>query len=149
MIKFTLKCDHDHQFESWFQSASAFDKLEAAGMISCAICGSTSVEKALMAPSVRASRESGHATDRSTHAPSRLAAPSDDRARAIAALKKQVEENSEYVGLKFAAQARDMHDGLTPQRAIHGEARPEEARKLMEDGVPVLPLPFVPGRKSN
>lgn len=149
MIKFTLKCNQDHQFESWFQSTEAFDKLDAAGMVSCAVCGTTSVTKALMAPSVRASRETRPDRAAPASGQPRLAAPSDPRARAIAALKKQVESNSEYVGLEFAARARDMHDGLTPERAIHGEAKPDEARKLIEDGVPVLPLPFVPGRKSN
>lgn len=146
MIKFTLKCEHDHQFESWFQSAEAFDKLDAAGMVSCAACGTTSVEKAMMAPSIRASRD---APDTPTPSRGALASTPDARTTAIAALKKQVEENSEYVGRNFATQARDMHQGLSPDRAIHGEAKPDEARKLIEDGVPVLPLPFVPGRKFN
>ncbi|MFN3209625.1 MAG: DUF1178 family protein [Roseovarius sp.] len=151
MIKFTLKCKDDHRFESWFQSAGAFDKLDAAGMVSCAVCGTTSVEKAMMAPSVRASRDTPATPPSRGPAPGKgaLSAPPDARARAIAALKKQVEQNSDYVGLNFAAQARDMHDGLVPERPIHGEAKPEEARRLIEDGVPVLPLPFVPGRKSN
>ncbi|WP_103762516.1 DUF1178 family protein [Roseovarius confluentis] len=153
MIKFTLKCIHDHQFESWFQSAEAYDKLHAAGMVSCAVCGSESVTKALMAPSVRASRDAVPAPAPTSAAPdtgpSRLSAPTDPRGKAIAALRTRIEKNSEYVGLEFAAQARDMHDGLTPNRAIHGEAKPEEARKLIDDGVPVLPLPFVPRRKAN
>ncbi|QFT93775.1 hypothetical protein FIU86_13065 [Roseovarius sp. THAF9] len=157
MIKFTLKCNQDHQFESWFQSAEAFDKLDAAGMVSCAVCGSDSVTKALMAPRVRASRDaapvpaptSAPAPGAPDTGPSRLSAPTDPRGKAIADLRTQIEKNSEYVGLEFAAQARDMHDGLTPNRAIHGEAKPEEARKLIDDGVPVLPLPFVPRRKAN
>lgn len=148
MIKFTLKCKKDHQFESWFQSAAAFDKLDAAGMVSCAVCGDGSVEKAMMAPSVRASRNAAPAPQ-APSAGGGLSAPTDDRARAIAALKRQVEENSEYVGTSFAKRARDMHDGVTPDRPIHGEAKPEEARRLIEDGVPILPLPFVPSRKSN
>ena len=149
MIKFTLKCKDDHQFESWFQSATAYDKLDAAGMVSCAVCGTTSVDKAMMAPSVQASRDAAPPAQSAPGCGSLSSPPDDRRARAIAALKKQVEENSEYVGVNFAARARDMHDGLTAERPIHGEAKPEEARKLIEDGVPILPLPFVPKRKSS
>lgn len=148
MIKFTLKCDQDHRFESWFQSSDAFDKLRRAGMVSCGICGSESVEKAIMAPTVRASRQAAVAPIDAPDIPS-LSTPRNDVEQALAALKKQVEENSEYVGMNFAAQARDIHDGLAPKRAIHGEAKADEARKLIEDGVPVTPLPFIPNRKTN
>ena len=72
-----------------------------------------------------------------------------ERERAVAALRREVERNSEYVGLRFAAEARAIHGGEAPERAIYGEARPEEARALLEDGIPVAPLPFVPKRKSN
>ncbi|WP_338550627.1 DUF1178 family protein [Roseovarius phycicola] len=148
MIKFTLKCDQDHRFESWFQSSDAFDKLERAGMVTCSICGSEAVEKAIMAPTVRASRSVAAAPTEGTKSPA-LTTPTTEMEQALAALKKQVEENSEYVGMNFASQARDIHDGLAPNRAIHGEAKPEEARKLIEDGVPVSPLPFIPNRKTN
>ncbi len=148
MIKFTLKCDQDHRFESWFQSSDAFDKLKRAGMVTCSICGSEAVEKAIMAPTVRASRSMAAAPTEVTKSPA-LTTPTTEMEQALAALKKQVEENSEYVGMNFASQARDIHDGLAPNRAIHGEAKPEEARKLIEDGVPVSPLPFIPNRKTN
>ena len=153
MIKFTLKCDQDHQFESWFQSSDAFDKLKAAGMVSCVTCGSHGVDKAIMAPTVRASRAlaapapSQDVTPAGPAGP--LSAPANDREKALATLKKQVEDNSEYVGMNFATQARDIHDGVAPERAIHGEANADEARKLIEDGVPVMPLPFRPSRKTN
>ncbi|RJL00495.1 DUF1178 family protein, partial [Paracoccus aestuarii] len=68
---------------------------------------------------------------------------------ALEALRRKVEESSDYVGLSFAEEARAMHDGTKPARAIHGEARPEEARRLIEDGVPVAPLPFLPRRRAN
>ena len=148
MIKFTLKCDRDHQFESWFQSTGAFEKLKATGMVSCAVCGSSDVDKALMSPSVQAGREAPAAPTEQDKPAGAGAVPAD-AARKLAALKKHVEANSDYVGLKFAAEARDMHAGLTPHRPIYGEAKPDEARKLIEDGVPVAPLPFVPSRKSN
>jgi len=77
------------------------------------------------------------------------AAPASELEAALAALRRQVEENSDYVGMNFAAEARAIHAGEAPERSIYGEARPEEARKLMEDGLPVAPLPFRPRRKSN
>ena len=150
MIKFTLKCVDDHRFDSWFQSASAFDKLLGAGMVTCAVCGSASVEKTLMAPSVQASRARAKKASPETPASGgALTAPASPAEQALAEMRRKIEENSDYVGLNFAREARDIHDGLAPERAIYGEARPEEARKLLEDGVPVAPLPFRPSRKSN
>jgi hypothetical protein len=142
MIKFTLKCAGDHRFDSWFQSAEAFDKLNSANMVMCETCGDTSIEKALMAPSVQSDR-----TDTARQRP--LQASGSPAEKALAELKRQIEENSDYVGMDFAREARDMHDGLVPERPIYGEARPDEARQLIEDGVPVRPLPFRPARKTN
>jgi hypothetical protein len=156
VIEFTLKCDQGHRFDSWFQSASAFDTLQAAGHVSCPTCGSTKVEKALMAPRVQASRAKAdhpapdaapETTERA--APGPLSAPSSHAAKAMAELRRKIEENSDYVGLNFAREARDIHDGIAPDRPIYGEAKIDEAKKLIEDGVPVAPLPFIPGRKSN
>jgi len=141
MIKFTLKCDAGHHFESWFKSASAYDRLVKAGAVSCAECGSPNVDKALMAPAVAPGRAAAP-----QNAPP---APQNDRAKALQALKKAVEDKSDYVGLKFASEARAMHDGAKPHRPIYGEARPDEARALIEDGVPVAPLPFVPKRHTH
>ena len=146
MIQYTLKCSNDHRFDSWFQSAKAFDKLKAAGMVTCAVCGDTKVEKAIMAPRVRPAR-SAAAPVKGAEKP--LSAPANPAEQALAELKKQVEKNSDYVGANFAEEARSMHMGDTPERAIYGEAKPEEAKSLIEDGVPVVPLPFTPGRKSN
>ena len=137
MIQFALKCDDDHRFDSWFKSAGAFDKLLAAGMVTCAICGSPRIEKALMAPKIRDSKGRD------------LPQTPDLKEQALVALKKKIEQNSEYVGMNFAREARDIHNGASPERSIYGEARPEDAKKLVEDGIPVAPLPFVPGRKSN
>lgn len=145
MIKFSLKCAEDHRFDSWFQSAAAFDKLNAARMLNCETCGDTHIEKTLMAPSVQPGRTPAAAPG----AARPLSAPVSPAEQALAVLKRRIEESSEYVGMNFAREARDMHDGLTPERAIYGEARPDEARQLIEDGVPVTPLPFRPGRKSN
>ena len=139
MITYTLVCDADHRFESWFKSSAAFDDLSRSGHLSCAVCGSRKVEKSLMAPSVQPARK----------AATKLRDPSSDQEAALAALRAKVEANSEYVGMNFVTEARAMHDGDAPERSIYGEARADEAMKLMEDGVPVAPLPFMPTRKSN
>ena len=139
MIRFSLTCDKEHGFDSWFPSGAAYESLKAGGHVACPICGSTVVDKALMAPAVAVSRRD--------EAPLRSADTPVEQA--IAALKKQIEENSEYVGMNFAAEARRIHHGDAPERAIHGETRLEEAKKLIEEGVPVAPLPFLPARKAN
>lgn len=174
MIQYSLKCSEGHRFDSWFQSASAYDKLKASGLVTCSHCGSTKVEKAIMAPRVQSSRKSAAAaqegaarkaqsaqtgTQSTTEAqpgatpppaaPPNLSEPSSDQERALTALRKEVEANSEYVGESFADEARAMHLGDAPERAIHGEAKLDEAKQLIDDGVPVVPLPFRPGRKSS
>lgn len=135
MIKYALKCEAGHVFESWFQSAEAFDTLKKAGHVTCAVCGNVHVEKAMMAPQVTAKRA--------------LSEPASETEEKIAALRKHVEENSTYVGGSFAKEARAMHDGDAPARAIWGEAKPQEAKALIEDGVPVAPMPFIPREKTN
>ena len=134
MIRFNLKCDQNHEFESWFQSGDAFEKLASTGMLSCAICGSAKISKSIMAPAVSTS--------------SAVTAPQPTEA-AIAALRKEVETKSDYVGDAFATQARAMHDGTTPERSIYGQADLQEAKKLIKDGIPVMPLPFIPVKKTN
>jgi len=143
MIRYTLTCPDAHAFDSWFQSGAAFDTLVAAGHVACPICGATAVSKALMAPVVRASRAVADS------ARPDLTAPQSDLETALAELRRQVEDNSDYVGLNFAAEARAMHDGDLPRRSIYGEARGAEAQALIEDGVPVAPLPFMPARRTN
>ncbi|WP_300518800.1 DUF1178 family protein [Aliiroseovarius sp.] len=152
MIRYTLKCDQGHVFESWFQNAAAYDGLRTAGHMSCPSCGSSTVEKSLMAPKVRPARKAAPAPvdpapDAQTGTP--VATPNPELERAIAEMRAKVEAESDYVGDSFAREARAMHLGDTPERSIYGEARPDEARALIEDGVPVLPLPFRPSRKSN
>ena len=144
MIQYALKCAEGHDFDSWFQSAEAYDKLAAAGLVTCAICGSTEVTKSVMAPAVRPARKAATEAGKSP-----LSAPASPAEQALARLKSHVEANSDYVGMNFATEARAMHDGDVPERPIHGEAKPDEARKLIEDGVPVAPLPFRPSRKTN
>lgn len=132
MIRYSLRCDQGHKFDGWFRSADGFDAMAKAGQVSCSVCGSAEVSKELMAPAVP-SRDSEERP---------LAAPGSELETAVAELRRQIETNSDYVGSDFATQARAMHDGEMPKRSIHGEAKLEEARKLVEDGVPVMPLPF-------
>ncbi|RMC32030.1 DUF1178 family protein [Paracoccus alkanivorans] len=137
MIRYALRCDKGHDFDGWFRSSEGFEAMRGSGQVACAQCGSTSVEKALMAPSVPAEKMQ------------RLNVPRNPAEVALEKLREHVEKNSDYVGLRFADEARAMHEGERPSRAIHGEARPEDARKLIEDGVPVAPLPFIPRQKAN
>lgn len=139
MIQYSLRCDQDHRFDSWFQSADAFDKLHKARHLTCAVCGSTTVEKAVMAPRVSTSDAEARP----------LSAPKSQAEQALAALRAHVEKHSDYVGGNFVAEARAIHEGDAPERSIWGEARADDARKLAEDGIRIAPLPFVPGRKSN
>jgi len=157
MINYTLKCANDHRFDCWFQSAAAFDKLKAAGMVACAVCGDTNVQKAMMAPRVRPARSAAAKPQETTPAPAPEAAgapgplsqPASPAEQALKELRHHVEANSDYVGKDFASEARAMHDGDAPERPIYGEAKVEEAKALIEDGVPVAPLPFNIGRKTN
>ncbi|MEL7131923.1 MAG: DUF1178 family protein [Pseudomonadota bacterium] len=145
MIKYTLKCAKGHGFESWFASADAFDNLKAAGHVSCAVCGNPDVSKAIMAPRVSTAKADGPAP--SLDQP--LSKPASELEAAMAQMRDAVEKNATYVGGNFASEALAQHLGEQPDRPIWGEANREEAKRLIEDGVPVAPLPFVPSRKAN
>lgn len=135
MIKFTLKCEQDHLFDSWFQNAAAFDKLLSAGMVTCSVCGALGVEKAIMAPQIQTTK-----SQPKTNGP--LSAPASPAEQALAEMRRKVEAESENVGQNFAKEARAIHDGEAPERAIIGEARLDEAKSLVDDGIPVIPLPW-------
>ncbi len=142
MIRFSLKCSNDHSFESWFQSSEAYEKLAAADLLSCVECGDSQIVKSLMSPKI--SINTGH-----TETDTPLTSPTSDVEKRLAKLKNEIEKNSDYVGLNFATEARAMHDGEQPARSIYGEAKPEEAKALIEDGIRVAPLPFMPTRQTN
>jgi len=141
MIQYTLRCDKDHSFESWFQSAAAFDTLKAKGHLTCAICGSPHVDKAVMSPRLGPGRA---VTPAEKPHP-----PAVEADTALQEMKAKIEANSDYVGPRFVDEARAMHLGDVPERSIYGEATPQAAKALIEEGVPVLPLPFMPTRKTN
>jgi len=151
MIRYNLKCENDHQFESWFQSADAYQRLASSGLVECPGCGSPKVEKSLMSPGVSTSRKKA-ADPIEIPNPSAqpvVSAPDPKMAEALSKLRKHVEQNSDYVGKNFAKEATEMHLGDKPARSIYGEVAPEDAKRLADDGVPALPLPFIPKAKTN
>jgi hypothetical protein len=157
MIRYALKCASDHRFESWFQSAAAYDGLAKAGHLSCPVCGDTKVEKAIMAPRVSSGEASARPAPAASGAKSAvpavaerpLSTPSHPAEQMLRALREHVEKTSTYVGPRFAQEARAMHLGERDATVIHGEATPDEARALIEDGVPIAPLPLPPRGRSN
>ncbi len=138
MIVFDLKCAKDHVFEAWFSDSAGFEAQRDAGDVVCPVCGNTKVEKSLMSPNVPAK--------------ARNAGPSSTEAAQAAAqmlyqMRDHVEKNSDYVGDKFAEEARKIHYGETKKRDIYGEATPEEATELREEDIDFGVLPW-PDRKD-
>jgi hypothetical protein len=137
MIRYALKCREAHDFDAWFASSDEFDRLKAAGHVGCPVCGTDEVEKALMAPALAGTAPASDAP---------LSAPGSPVEQALAKLRRKVEETAEHVGRDFAREARRIHEGEAPERPIWGEAKAAEARALIEDGIPVAPLPAPPRR---
>jgi hypothetical protein len=141
LIRFSLHCDHDHEFEAWFRNNDDFDTQRKRGFVECPVCGSSKVDKALMAPAVSTGRKK-----------EKMALAMSARQRAAMAqlktLSEKLRENADYVGDKFAEEARKIHFGETDPRGIYGEATPEEARGLLEDGVDFMPIPVFPEERN-
>lgn len=137
MIRFSLHCEHGHEFEGWFRSNDDFDTQKKRGFVECPDCGSGKVDKALMAPAVSTSRRQ-----------EKIALAMGERQKqAMAELKavsEKLRENADYVGDKFAEEARRIHFGEVEARGIYGEATADEARGLIEDGVDFMPIPVFP-----
>jgi len=142
MIVFDLKCGTGHVFEAWFGSSDAYEAQRAGGMIQCPMCGDGDVAKAVMAPNVAA---------KGNQAPQVTPEALKAAMAAVAEIQSKMLEKSEWVGPAFADKARAMHLGETPQAQIHGQATADEARELIEEGVPVAPLlvPIVPPEACN
>lgn len=136
MIKYALKCSNSHNFESWFRDSAAYDALANAGHLACSVCGDAKVEKAIMAPRVNVPEEAGPKAGP-------LSQPATPAETALRELRENIEKNAEDVGDRFASEARAIHDGDKPERAIYGQAKLEEAKALIEDGVAVAPLPWM------
>lgn len=141
MIRFSLVCDKDHEFEAWFRSNDDFDTQSRRGFVECPACGSKKVGKALMAPSVSTGRKKEQIA----------LAMGEAQKQALAQLKAmaaKVRESADYVGDKFAEEARKIHFGESEARGIYGEATLEEARTLAEDGVEFMPIPVFPDEQN-
>jgi len=134
MIKFELRCTADHTFEGWFRNGATFDAQAAAHEISCPVCGSTDVSKALMAPRIAKGKP----------APDEAKTLKAEAMKQLQALRREVEANAEYVGPNFAEEARKIHYGEVESKAIYGEASEQEAAALREEGVEFARIPWVP-----
>ena len=141
MIKFTLRCDEDHDFEGWFGSSDEFDRQRKRGFVTCPVCGSASVRKALMAPRVSTSRDKAAVAGEVRGEVMNAHAQMLSRMRE---LREVVTRNAEDVGPRFAEEARRIHYGETPPKAVYGKATKEEVEGLVEEGVGVAPLPVLP-----
>jgi len=153
MIRYNLQCKQGHSFESWFQSSSAYESQEKRKLVSCPACGSTKVERAIMAPQIvsKKSREKPQATPAPTSTeatspePASLMMTKEAELRAkLRELRDHIVKNADDVGDRFSNEARKMHYGEIEHRPIYGQASNEEARALIEEGVEVSPLPVLP-----
>jgi hypothetical protein len=152
VIRYALTCDKRHGFESWFKSSKAYDDQVARGLLVCPQCGSAKVEKAMMAPTVarRQRRErSARAPADKDKSPVALLSEHERELRGkLKELREQLIKNADYVGPQFAEEARKMHYGEIEHRSIYGEASPEEAASLLDDGIEFHPLPYLPNERN-
>jgi hypothetical protein len=169
MIHYALRCGGGHEFDGWFKDSASFDAQAESGLLDCPICADTSVQRALMAPRLRTGSpaaapaepapsdsaspatkpDAAHGTPVPTKAvalsPSENSQIMPDQVRAmLQRVRAEIERNCEYVGPRFATAARRIHDGADPPRPIYGEATPDEAEMLAEDGIEVARIPWVP-----
>jgi hypothetical protein len=150
MIKYALACEQGHEFESWFPSGDAYDAQAKRGFVSCPICNSTNVEKAVMAPRVaRAAAAQPQPALAPDPQPVAMLSEKEREIRALLrAVREHVVQNAENVGKGFAEEARKMHYGEIDHRSIYGEATPVEARELLEEGIEVHPMPVGPDDRN-
>jgi hypothetical protein len=168
MIRYALACEKGHAFESWFASSAAYDKQAKHGLVTCPVCDSAKVEKTIMAPRVAGTKKRGSApvpaAEAAAPAPaaSSAVAPSADVPAPVAMVSPQEREfrkklkelrehltkNADYVGQKFPEEARKMHYGEIEHRSIYGEASPDQAKELHEEGIEFHPLPVLPDERN-
>jgi hypothetical protein len=158
MIRYTLRCDHGHAFESWFQNSAAYEAQEKRKLVSCPVCGSAKVERAIMAPQIvsKKARDSAAsapapATEVAVKAPAStplLMAQERELRAKLKELRDHIVKTADNVGERFPNEARKMHYGDIEHRPIYGEASPDEARSLIEEGVEVTPLPVLPDDRN-
>jgi hypothetical protein len=141
MIRYALVCDHAHEFEGWFGASADFDDQSAKGLVACPVCESKAVRKQIMSPAIAGTKRSP-------------TAPADPKMRemmmeAIGQVRRHVEENFDDVGDAFAKEARAIHEGKSEDRGIYGQATETEVRKLVDDGVPIAPMPPEAPKKTE
>ena len=145
MIKYALACEHDHPFEGWFSVSGDFDDQKARGLIECPYCASKAVRKQITAPAVTGTKaQAARLPEGAPPVPSHQM-----MMQAMGEMRRHVEETFDYMGDRFADEARAIHDGKSEERGIYGEATPEQVRDLVQDGVPVAPLPPKPRDKRE
>jgi hypothetical protein len=149
LIRYNLVCAAGHEFESWFSNSKACDTQLKRKLVACPVCDSTRVEKAIMAPSlINSARKQDQAPDAGRQ-PAVLLSDKDREARALLkSLRDHVQQNADHVGGQFPKLAREMHYGEIEKRSIYGDAKPEEVRSLLEEGVEVQPLPILPEERN-
>ena len=161
MIRYSLRCERDHAFESWFKSSSTYESQVKRKLVSCPVCNSVNVEKAIMAPQIvsKKGREkvipapvpgptpAQAETPASGPTPLLMAQERELRAK-LKELRDHIVSNADNVGERFPTEARKMHYGDIEHRPIYGEASPEEARALIDEGVEVSPLPVLPDDRN-
>ena len=154
MIRYTLSCDNQHTFDSWFADSAAYDKQAKRKLVACPACGSTKVEKAIMAPRLATSKqrmmpEEKPAAPKTENAPVAMLSPHERELRSkLKELRDHLTRNADNVGQKFPEEARKMHYGEIEHRSIYGEASPQDARELAEEGIEFHPLPILPDERN-
>ena len=158
MIRYAIACGKGHTFESWFADSAAYDKQVKRKLVACPQCGSTSVEKAIMAPRLATSKRRRAASDASPPAvapdkspasPVAILSPQEQELRSkLKELRQQLTKNADNVGQKFPDEARKMHYGEIEHRSIYGEASPEDAKELAEEGIEFHSLPILPDERN-
>jgi hypothetical protein len=160
MIRYALICDQRHEFESWFANSDAYDKQARRGLVTCPLCGSAKVEKAIMAPRLARADAGAPAVESDAADATPVAVPAEkspvamispqerELRRKLKELRDHLTRNADNVGHKFPEEARKMHYGDIEHRSIYGEASPDEAKALAEEGIPFHPLPILPDERN-
>lgn len=159
MIRYALHCDNGHSFESWFQDSAAYDKQAKRGLVTCPLCNSAKVEKSIMAPRLSAATKKRGKPSAPAEAPApdnfpdkapvAMISPREQEFRAkLRELRDHLTKNADHVGAKFPEEARKMHYGEIEHRSIYGEASPEQAKELAEEGIEFHPLPILPDDRN-
>ena len=165
MIRYALACSKGHTFDSWFQNSAAYDKQAKRGLVECPVCGDSKIEKALMAPTLSGTKKRGRpampasmpapaaeaapAAGSETPAPVAMVSPEEREFRTkLKELRDHLTKNADNVGRKFPEEARKMHYGEAEHRSIYGEASPQEAKDLHEEGIEFHPLPVLPEERN-